>query len=368
MDSKKLFDKYYSRLAREGMLKALLCGIVIGFAVDFVIALVTWFIPGLDIGYAIALVAGLVVGVIAAIIFYHKAFKPTTKKIARRIDSLGLEERLITMTELENDESYIAMRQREDAQAKLNEVNSKSIRFVIAKSLIIAAVVVGVVGLSMTTVNALAGAGLMPNPNQIGNPDWDEPPTAMVSYIVDNDDAGWIDGEADQVVYIGDNAASVLAVANEGYVFVEWKEDKYTSPERNDYNITGDVTYTAVFEELEYGGSSDSTPDNPEDLEPSDQPPEQKEGDAPQTNMGSDNVPDDGNRQEQRDPKFSSSNQIKTGEIPYQDDFDIDYQAAMDRLLNDSNLTDKERAMLELYFEQLRAGAGTFESDGDLDF
>ncbi|MCH5164703.1 MAG: hypothetical protein J1F36_06790, partial [Clostridiales bacterium] len=123
MGSKKLFDKYYSRLAREAMLKAFIIGFIAGFAVNIVIAFVTLFFTDFKLWFVVALGAGIIVTAITALLLYFKAFKPTTKKIASRIDSLGLEERLITMTELENDESYIAMRQREDAKAKLNEVN-----------------------------------------------------------------------------------------------------------------------------------------------------------------------------------------------------------------------------------------------------
>ena len=42
MDVKELFDKYYSRLAREGILKALFCGLIVGFAVNFVVAFIAW--------------------------------------------------------------------------------------------------------------------------------------------------------------------------------------------------------------------------------------------------------------------------------------------------------------------------------------
>ena len=364
MDSKKLFDKYYSRLAREGMLKALLCGIVIGFAVDFVVALVTWLIPGLDFGFAIALGAGIIVGVIAAIIFYHKAFKPTTKKIARRIDSLGLEERLITMTELENDESYIAMRQREDAKAKLNEVNSKSIKFVIARSLIIAAVVVGVLGLSMTTVNALAGTGVIPDPNPF-IPDDVRDQTVMVSYIVDNDEAGWIDGDTDQVIYVGDKTTEVTAIANEGWAFVEWEEDKSTNPARFDSNITGDMVFTAVFVELSDGNGSNGDGDkDPGDVEPDNEPSNKDNSDIPPEGPPS-NEPPTENKPGDQDVKYLPSNQIKDGKTPYQNDFEDDYNAAMEKLLSDGNLTAEEKAMLEEYFRQLKAGAGNIESSDD---
>ena len=46
---KDVFRKYYSRLAREGWLKAFLCGLGIGLAVLFIAALVTWLFGFADV-------------------------------------------------------------------------------------------------------------------------------------------------------------------------------------------------------------------------------------------------------------------------------------------------------------------------------
>lgn len=92
-------------------------------------------------------------------IFYYKKFRPTTKDVARRIDRLGLEERIITMTELEKDESYIAMRQREDAKRKLGAVDAKQIRFRFSTAAAVVAAICAVLGVSMTTVTDLERAG-----------------------------------------------------------------------------------------------------------------------------------------------------------------------------------------------------------------
>ena len=42
MDGKKLFEKYYSRLAFEGLIKALLLSLAIAFATTAAVALVLW--------------------------------------------------------------------------------------------------------------------------------------------------------------------------------------------------------------------------------------------------------------------------------------------------------------------------------------
>ena len=49
MDAKKLFDKYYSRLAREGLFKALFCGLGIAFVAAAVIGFICWY-AGVKLG------------------------------------------------------------------------------------------------------------------------------------------------------------------------------------------------------------------------------------------------------------------------------------------------------------------------------
>ena len=131
MDAKKIFEKYYSRLALEGFLKALILGLIFGFAAEFIVAFATWMAS--YNGLWISIAAGVAVAAGMTALFYFKKFRPTAKQIAKRVDRLGLEERLITMTELEGDDSYIALRQREDAQKKMREVEAKEIKLRLSK-------------------------------------------------------------------------------------------------------------------------------------------------------------------------------------------------------------------------------------------
>ena len=91
-----LFKKYRSRVVKEGILKAVVCGLIVGFAVLIVTALAFWF-AGVPWGLwlSIALFAAATGASVPA--FYFLKFKPTAKAIAKRIDQLGLEERIITM-------------------------------------------------------------------------------------------------------------------------------------------------------------------------------------------------------------------------------------------------------------------------------
>ncbi len=58
---------------------------------------------------------------------------------------------------------------------------------------------------------------------------------------------GHIEGVASQNVKEGEDASTVSAVADEGYVFFKWS-DENTDPERTDKNITKDVVYSAYFQ------------------------------------------------------------------------------------------------------------------------
>ena len=126
MDSKNMFRKYRKRLVAEGVAKSLIFGLLVGFAANIVIATVSCFVKVEGL-WLISIGLLLVGTLISAPIFYFAKFRPTTKQIAARVDRrLGLEERTITMLELENDDSYIAMRQREDAKDALAATNKKN--------------------------------------------------------------------------------------------------------------------------------------------------------------------------------------------------------------------------------------------------
>ena len=92
MKRNQTFDKHHSRLVWEAVIKSLVCGLSVGFAVMFGVGLGTW-IAGVN-GLWFALAAWAVIGAGATLLFYFKRFKPTAKKDAARLDRLGLEERL----------------------------------------------------------------------------------------------------------------------------------------------------------------------------------------------------------------------------------------------------------------------------------
>ena len=278
MKTKDTFESHGKRLFLEAILRSALCGISVGFAADFVAALALWFTP--VNGLWICIGVFFIVSCIASLLFYFIKFRPSDVNTARRLDRLGLEERMITMVENPNDSSYIASLQRNDAKAALAGLDLKALKIIIPRVIVIALVICGVLGAGMTTVNAFSENGVLPGGDEIISTVIDEQKTehVFVSYVIE--EGGVIEGDEEQILIKGTDASTVTAVADEGYVFKEWS-DGYASPTRTDKEILEDVTYTAIFTELgdEDGGENgdgegegeegDTPPDAPSDSQDS---------------------------------------------------------------------------------------------------
>lgn len=337
MDGKRTFEKYYSRLAREGVIKSIIFGLTIGFGASFIAALITWIcaVDGLWISIALWAATAAAISPIA----YVKLFRPTAKSIARRIDKLGLEERLITMTELENDSSYMAMRQREDAKSALSGVDAKSIKFGFSRKAIIIVSVLAAFAVAMTCISALSARGRIAGAKDFfddllpgGVPDFLE-----LNYVVEG--GGSIEGEEAQIVSYGENGTPVLAVADDGWVFAGWN-DGYPEPYREDYLITENTTFTAVFEQMpddQEENPSDS-PDQPEEN------PEEQETPPPEAN----DDPDDNDNSDNQ--QYGDNNSIIDGNTYYRDKYEEYLQRAMEMLENGEDLPAELRELLEAYY------------------
>ena len=340
MDSKQLFKTYHSRLKREGLLKSLVCGLIVCFAAIFAVAMVLWFKTEIkDLSSILLILVGVGAGalVLSMPIFYFTLFKPTTKSIARRVDRLGLEERIVTMLELENDDSYIAMRQREDAKEQLQKANSKQIKFVIARGTVIAAAIVAFIGVAMSTVTALSAMGILKNGKDFVKGDIfqeEEYDHFQVSYIAE--EGGVIEGEAEQIVLYGESTATVVAVALDGWEFSHWEEDGDeigADPSRWDEEITENREIFAVFVMLQEGGDGAAGE--------GEGPPGDEAGDMPGEGEGQpSDKPGNGNG-EGAGGKHSNSDVVVNGATDYGDVFDDYFEEAMESLANgDSAGTD----------------------------
>ena len=337
MNRKQNFEKHYSRLRLEAWLLSLLWGLVLGFGCGTLTALILWFTK-LD-GLIPSLAAAAGVTIVAMLIFYLARFRPNAVKNARRLDRLGLEERLVTMVEYEKDDSVMARLQREDAKAQLEKIKPSSVKLLIRRSLAIHLIVTAILYALMLAVTILSAQGIIPGGDELIEDAVEEAQEVYVSVTYEVEDGGYIEGVADQLVLYGTNAEPVIAVADEGYIFVEW-DDGRTRPDRADQKITEEVVYVAVFEPISEDGDpddegNDEKPmDNPEENENASQTNPEQDSDSPSSAGG----------------KYDEVNQIIDGDTYYREVLEMYKELLRQRLETEGDtLTDEERAIIEAY-------------------
>lgn len=339
MDSKQLFSQHRKRLEREGWLKAALVSLVIGFAAMLIVAALTWAFEKNGLWYS--LLALVVVAGGLTPLFYYRRFRPTDMQIARRIDQLGLEERVITMTEFSEADDFMIRRQRADAQEKLKETDRRKLSFRISASLIALVSVFGVLGLSLTTVNTLSYYGLLPTIGEII--DTTLPPEPIiefeVSYFVEGGQGGIIEGEEFQIVAQGEAGSLVYASADDGWAFAGWS-DGYADPYRQEDDVQGNMEIFALFEQLGEAGDGEG--------EPSDQPPDQP-GESQNDGDG-----DDSNPVQQGGGKYEPANQIIDEATYYRDVFGQYYDLIVEMLSSGEEIPEDLRIIIEAYFNILK--------------
>lgn len=333
MKSQKKFGGFDSILARESLIKSLLLGGAIGAGVGFVLATVYWFLNAGGLIIALSAFAG--VTLVLTLIFYKTLFSPTVKSNARRLDRHGLDERMITMVELEGDDSYIAKMQREDALESLDKLDKKSVKLKISKAIVVLFIVFGVLLVAMTAVEGLSQAGILPTGTEV----WlklfpPEPPEDYnVVYLVGK--GGYLIGEDTQTVTEGENGNSVLAVAEDGYMFLAWS-DGHLKPSRTEKKVTKDIEVTAIFIEVKDDLDKGDDEDEPDDV-PGDGPGRPGDGD-PSGGGG----------------KYEEVNQVIDGDTYYRDVYKHYYEDLLRALEERDDIPDNVREIIEAYFNIIK--------------
>lgn len=237
MNIEKELQTYKRRLAKEGWIKATMCGIIVGFTFVLIAAIVSLIIGQAHLWIYIAT---FTLGAALTPLFYFKHFKYTTRQVAAKVDMLGLEERVLTATQLEHDNSYMARRQREDTLNTLKKVNDSMIKISVSIPLIVLLCGALILGVGAATASTLVDKGLIEiiNEPQINQYD--------VIYGVKDEKGGAVYGKSAQTVSEGLYSELVEAVAYDNYVFVGWS-DGVDTPRRTDL-ITADFEVYALFE------------------------------------------------------------------------------------------------------------------------
>lgn len=408
----EVFKKYYKKIGRESILKALLCGLTIGFSLMFVCIAASW-LAGFKAGIYIGLGLLVAATAIATPLFYTFRFRPTTKKIAQRIDTLGLEERILTMAELENDDSFIAMKQREDALKAMKSVSSEMLKIAVSVPLIAAVAISATLGTGMTVAAAVAPDGgkhfvdglkekhtyeitytvegkgwvidftkkenaaliaamkerarqreidkangkevtedeTLPDTfqNRLGIVYTAIDETAQATMVLDG--ANYEDTTYTFEVTEGDEfGVKLMALPQKGYVFVGWS-DGVTSPYREDMEATATKTVTATFEKV-----TDLL--NGEKGEGQGQGEEAGDADSGNSNSSGDGsngtgMPDTGNSGGEG-AKASPANQVINGKTYYGDVFEDAYREMLERMKNNNSLSEAEKKAISDYLDSIR--------------
>jgi len=425
MSEKEMFKKYYSRLRTEGILKAVLIGLVAGLAVSAIPAVIllsaNWFnwlyhndvAVVLSMVVLVTLLIAAAVTTIVAVPVYLKWFKPTANAVATRVDKLGLEERLVTMMELEGDESYIAMLQREDAKMKAQTVATKQVRFSFAKVFVLPLVLTAV--FFSVSVGAMVGSALSVDDRL----DWNEPRVyceycceceydesicvcvcddfVTVNYRILLDQGalvgGVIIGDNAQRVRIGEDASRVIAVADPWFRFERWSDwefqyrpvydpyDEYAEPEwvrvpfpllerayRQDFEVMENINVYAIFvrvNEPPLGGRGPG--EEPPDPDPDGEPPVcecciceyplepwgdycECECECPEVEIPG-VLPPDGNH------NWNDINYVNDGQTHIRHIMEQYYREAMEILSAGGDICPVRRAIIEAFFGIILIGA-----------
>lgn len=410
----EVFKKYYKKIGRESILKALLCGLTIGFSLMFVCIAASW-LAGFKAGIYIGLGLLVAATAIATPLFYTFRFRPTTKKIAQRIDTLGLEERILTMAELENDDSFIAMKQREDALKAMKSVSSEMLKIAVSVPLIAALAISATLGTGMTVAAAVA-----PDGGKHFVDGLKEKHTYEITYTVEG--KGWVidftkkenaaliaamkerarqreidkaNGkevtedetlpdtfgtrlgivytaidETAQATMVLDGAnyedttytfevtegdefgVKLMALPQKGYVFVGWS-DGVTSPYREDMEATATKTVTATFEKVTDLLNGEKGEGQGQGEEPGDE--DSGNGSSSSAGEGSDGDgnPNTGNSGGEG-AKASPANQVINGKTYYGDVFEDAYREMLERMKNNNSLSEAEKKAISDYLDSIR--------------
>lgn len=377
MSDKDILEKYRKHMVTEGIIKSVMCGLIVGLGVNIIVAFISWLF-GFTGGLWLALGLGIGLAAFCATIFYFKIFKPTPEGVARRLDSLGLDERVITSVELENAHSTLSRMQRADASFALDcahaSLGKKMFSFSFPVAIVVAVGVLGAGAVALDTVSGLSAEGLLPSGTDIINGEREK--FVAVSFIAE--EGGYIEGDPEQLVLPGEYCDTVVAVADDGWAFECWVwldgGEEYENPDPSlTVSLTADaspddiIEFVATFYQVEEGDDGeqgdggegeggdegDDANDQPQDGDDS------NDGDGDDSDDNNDNQGDQNPGGTKPDPnqdgngasgKYDDNNQIIDGNTHYRDVYQQYYDQAMQILAEGGEIPPELRLIIETYF------------------
>lgn len=157
---------YQRKLTKEAVIKSGVFGLIAGFLLMILISVISFATKYNAMWISLSVWAAASVG--CTLLLYFTVFKTTAEKTASRMDEMGLDERVITMLELQGTDSVIAQKQRADTQSVLQNVTPQKMKFGGLKLFIVFASILGAIAvaailmMSFSTVQAVRAASTDP--------------------------------------------------------------------------------------------------------------------------------------------------------------------------------------------------------------
>ncbi len=347
MNFKKNFNELYKSYLKSAIKKSLMYASIISCTVLCIISFTFWMFDVKK--FWIALIVFGVLEMVAFLIAFLK-LRPTDRKLSKKLDELGLQERVITMHQYQNDDSLIAQIQRKNAIEHIKVVNKKLVKLVTPVVVIVLLCITCLLGTTTTALAALSSNDIIKSGNETINSET-EPTEFEISYDVIGE--GFIEGELFQIVEKGKDSLPVLAIAEEGWMFEGWSiqlpdgtelDFVESEPYRVENCVNSSLVVYAMFVEVEYGEA-------PEDDE-SNQEGEPKDNNKPSKPQDSTKIPPKGNGDgDGKGGQYDPNNYVYDGKTYYGGEtFDVAYDDAMNELQNDSGISDSEKDTVSDYF------------------
>lgn len=334
---KDILNSYYKKLLKESIYVSLLKSGTISLFVMFAVLIANYFLCFNIIVPILTLLFAFVGG------FFAVFRKPSMKEVSKRIDELGLEERIITMEQFKNDNSFIAVKQREDALNELSKFNASLIKFIVPVYLIVMISISSILCVCGVTLNVLAENSVIKSGKEVVKELVEEEPTFYeVSYEFTN--GGIVEGNIFQIVESGKITEEVIAIADDGYVFVGWS-DGVEAITRTD-TVISDIVVIAQFEELQYNEDEESE-DGEADSDTNEPSEEQDESSE---NNGKEPSDKQGGGE---GGQWSAHDSINNGAEDYGDFYNSAYGEATD---GSSGLNENQQSAVGNYFGSISKG------------
>ena len=158
MNVNEQIKKYKQKIYFNSIINSLVYGLISGLIISLVVTIILYCFKVKNIVISLS-VFGLCL-IIFSILAYFRYFKVTKESIARKLDSLGLDERVITMVEYQEENSELITLQRNDTIEKLQNVSTRDIKIQVKKIALI---------LLLVLMFVFSASFFLPNPKPFGD-------------------------------------------------------------------------------------------------------------------------------------------------------------------------------------------------------